>query len=138
MSNLRKIMQKLAEDQSVLHEDVVGARPGMTELLRQHLEAYQQRLEACSSAMLQYEWAWLEEHISSLELCLSQPEMLATAGGKSHVEHLIRESQLCQELLHDVMNNQGVEPARHPHAVVIGEHAWEVSQESIRRLWGMG
>jgi hypothetical protein len=87
--------------------------------------------------MLQYEWAWLAEHIASLELCLSQPEMLETAGGKIHVEQLLLESQHYHAVLDETMQTRGVEPARQPHAVATGEHAWEISQETIKRLWGV-
>ena len=40
--------------------------------------------------MLQYEWAWLEQHLATLELCGSRPEMLATAGGQARVKALVR------------------------------------------------
>ncbi len=137
MSNLRKIMQRLAEAQALVARTDEQAASGSTDLMQEHVDAYGDRLVPCTPPMLQYEWAWLEEHISCLELCLSQPEMLATAGGQSHVEQLLLESQRCQAVLLTLMRQRGVDPARHVHAVVSGEHAWDVSQESIRRLWGM-
>lgn len=130
-------MQKLAEDQLLdPRKDEKGAIRS-SDFMQEHVDAYGDRLVPCTPSMLQYEWAWLEEHISSLELCLSQPEMLATAGGQSHVEQLLQESQRCQAVLLTVMRQRGVDPALHVHAVIVGEHAWEISQESIRRLWGM-
>jgi hypothetical protein len=136
MSHLRKIMQKLAQNEPDLLR-AQAASSGSTDLMRQHMDAYEQRLATCTSPMLQYEWAWLEDHISSLELCLSQPEMLATAGGKHQVEEHLLESQRCQEALLTLMRKRGVDPSRHGHAVVIGEHAWEISQASIRGCWGI-
>ncbi|MEB3319274.1 MAG: hypothetical protein VKO39_14190 [Cyanobacteriota bacterium] len=139
MNHLRKIMQKLAQTDAKPERqpDLVKASAAFVDILRRHVEEYQQRLDDCSSAMLQYEWAWLIEHIADLELCLSQPEMLQTAGGKAHVEHLLLESQHFQAVLNETMQTRGVEPARQAHAVATGEHAWEISQEAIKRLWGI-
>lgn len=137
MSNLRRIMQELAEVQSNGKSSVERPSPASTELLRLHVEEYQQRLDQCTAAMLQYEWAWLEEHIADLELCLSQPEMQHTLGGKTHVEQLLLESHACQAALKTTMLAQNVEPTRHSQAVVCGEHAWEIRQDSIKRLWGI-
>jgi hypothetical protein len=137
MSQLRKIMQRLAQDQPAEGSISEAAASGSTDHLRKYLDAYKHRLAACTPAMLQYEWARLEEHISSLELCRSQPEMLATAGGKPHVEQLLLESLSCQKALQARMKERDVDPARHAHALVIGEPPWEIRQESIRRLWGM-
>ena len=137
MSHLRRIMQKLAQVQPDGKDLPHTPSAGWTQPWRLHVEDYQQRLQSCTAAMLQYEWAWLEEHIADLELGLSQPEMLATLGGKSHVEHMLLESRACLAVLKTQMLAQGVEPARHPQATVSGEHAWEIRQDSIRRLWGL-
>jgi hypothetical protein len=139
MNHLRKIMQKLAqaETQAEYQKDLGKMSAASADILRLHVEEYQQRVADCSTAMLQYEWAWLAEHIASLELCLSQPEMLETAGGRLHVAQLLLENQHFQAVLYETMQTRGVEPARQPHAVAPGEHAWEISQETIKRLWGV-
>ena len=139
MNHLRKIMQKLAqaETHAEYQRDLVKMSTASADILRLHVEEYQQRVAGCSTAMLQYEWAWLEEYIADLELCLSQPEMLETAGGRPHVEHLLQQSQQCQVALQTTMKARAVQPARHSHAVVMGEHAWDIRQETIKRLWGL-
>lgn len=137
MSHLRNIMQKLAQVQPDGKRSAQSPPAGDTELLRLHVGEYQQRLVHCSAAMLQYEWAWLEEHIADLELCLTQPEMLHILGGKTHVEQLLLESHSCQAILQTTMLTRGVEPARHPQAVVGGEHAWEIRQDSVKQMWGL-
>lgn len=137
MSHLRRIMQKLAQVQPDGMDFPQRPSAGWTEHSRLHVEDYQQRLESCTAAMLQYEWAWLVEHLADLELCLTQPEMQETLGGKTRVEQLMLESQACQAVLNTRMLAQGVEPAKHPLATVSGEHAWEIRQDFIKRLWGL-
>ena len=137
MNNLRRIMQKLAQVQPDGRSSSESQSAVSTELMRLHIKDYQERLDHCTAAMLQYEWAWLEEHIADLELCLSQPEMQQTLGGKSHVEQLLLESHAWQAALKSTMLSQGVEPSRRPQAVVGGEHAWEIRQDSIKRMWGL-
>ena len=130
-------MQKLAQVPPEFPRESELISETSTKIVRLHVAAYQERLDACTIPMLQYEWAWLEEYIVSLELCQRQPEMLETAGGKTHVDQLLQESQQCQAALQTTMNSRGVEPARHSHAVVMGEHAWEIRQETIKQLWGI-
>jgi hypothetical protein len=137
MSNLRKIMQKLAQAQPEFQNEAESPSVFSTTILDLHVAAYQEQLEVCTAPLLQYEWAWLEEYIADLELCLTQPEMLETAGGRPHVEHLLQESQQCQAALQTAMKARAVQPAPHPHAVVMGEHAWEIRQETVKRLWGL-
>jgi hypothetical protein len=137
MSRLREIMQKLGQAQLGLPSEPQPAVEGHGELLRLHVENYQRQLDACTAAMLQYEWVWLEEHIASLELCISSPEMLKAAGGKLHVEQLLLASQQCQSALQTTMESRAVQPSPHPHAVAAGEHAWEIRQETIKRMWGL-
>jgi hypothetical protein len=137
MSNLRKIMQKLAQAQPEFQNEAESHSVLSTSILDLHVAAYQEQLDVCTAPMLQYEWTWLEEYIAGLELCLSQPEMLETAGGRTHVEHLLQESQHCQAALQATMKTRAVQPAPHPHAVVMGEHAWEIRQETVKRLWGL-
>lgn len=137
MSNLRKIMQRLAQAQPEFPKESESPSDLSDSIWELHVAAYQERLDACTTPMLQYEWAWLEEYIADLELCLSQPEMLETAGGRPHVEHLLQQSQQCQVALQTTMKVRAVQPARHSHAVVMGEHAWDIRQETIKRLWGL-
>jgi len=137
MSNLRKIMQRLAQAQPEFPKESESPSDLSDSIWELHVAAYQERLDACTTPMLQYEWAWLEENIADLELCLSQPEMLETAGGRPHVEQLLQQSQQCQVALQTTMTARAVQPARHSHAVVMGEHAWDIRQETIKRLWGL-
>jgi len=65
MSTLREIMQRLAEAGSKKGK---GTSADFSELLKCHVDEYQSKLESCTPATLQYEWAWLNEHIQSLQL----------------------------------------------------------------------
>jgi hypothetical protein len=142
MSYLRQIMQRLQQRRSG------GSPPPPAsagsegsdgpEGLRRHLEQYRQRLEQCSDPMLQYEWAWLEEHLAVLELAAGNPEMQATAGGEQRIRGLLEESRRFQELLEAAFRQRGLSPASHRGSVVASEHAWELSQPAIRRQWGFG
>jgi hypothetical protein len=133
MSYLREIMQRLNARSAQRSE----TPPPEALLSGAHLEHYRQQLEQCCPAMVQYEWAWLEQHIEALELCGSQPEMLSTAGGAARVEALLAESQQCRELVVQRLDALAVEPGRHRHTVVPTEHAWELSHPEIRRQWGI-
>lgn len=134
MSYLRDIMQKLAEASAIRNENATQQGKGL-ELLKLHVDAYQTKLESCSKAMLQYEWAWWREHIETLELCLTQPDMHEGIGGKEHVERLLEESRACLSTLTDVMKARMVNPAGHSYLIHPSEHAWELSQETMRREW---
>lgn len=136
MSNLRKIMQRLARNQAEVPKPSHQSADAMDQRMRWHLEAYQQRIEACTPPMLQYEWMWLEDHLATLELCSREPEMLSAAGGTARVLELLLEHRQYQNALAAMMTVRGVEPARHSHPLVEGEHAWEVRQDTIKRLWG--
>jgi hypothetical protein len=132
MSYLRQIMQRL-HDRSAAEPP---AAPAESARIEQHLELYAARLEACSDAMLDYEAAWLEQHIETLELCGSQPLMLASAGGSQRVERLLQESQRFRRLLELCRRSRGLAPVGSRAAVVATEHAWELSDPSLRRAWG--
>lgn len=130
-------MQRLAQTQPEIHQaPTPSSGHPHGDRLRQQVEAYQRHLADCTPAMLQYEWAWLDQHIADLELCLSQPEMLVTAGGPAAVSQRLTESRQCQMALERTMCQRGVEPALHGHAVASGEHAWELREETIKQLWG--
>lgn len=136
MSELRKIMQRLAREQPDHSLPREEASTALAERLRAHVQEYEQKLEACTVGMLQYEWAWLEDYVANLELCLSQPQMLETVGGKLKVELLLLEAQRFQAVLQATMEAREIAPSRHPHAVTTSDHAWEVRQETIKNLWG--
>jgi hypothetical protein len=74
------------------------------------LASYRQRLRSCSKPMLDYEWTWLHQSLELDQPCLQAVE------------------EECQE--------RGLTPMRHPLAVAMGEHAWEVSNAAIRTSWG--
>ena len=142
MSYLREIMQRLnaarseaAAADAAPPEAAAAMPPGP--LQQAHLNDYGERLAGCSAAMLQYEWAWLEEHIEGLELCGRQPEMASTAGGAPHVQRLLAESRRFQQLLEGEMERRGVRPALHRHTLVPTEHSWEITNPAIRRQWGI-
>lgn len=134
MSTLRQIMQKLAEVSSKQAPAATRQAEG-GEVFKLHVDEYQTNLETCSKTMLQYEWAWWKEHIEALELSLILPEMHEQIGGKESVERLLAESRACQNALADAMNAKMVHPAGHSHQIHPSEHAWELSQESMRRDW---
>ncbi len=129
MSHLREIMQRLQA------RTPTPATPAP--VLEQHLSAYGEQLRGCSDPMLHYEWVWLEEHLEGLELCASQPEMCAAAGGAAHVAQLRQESECFLPLLRGEMERRGLAPPRHRHAVVPSEHAWELTHAGIRSAWGL-
>jgi hypothetical protein len=136
MNNLRRIMQKLAEGSTSKRESASPSPDESTKTLSLVVQNYATRLESCSEAMLQYEWAWLEEHIEDLKLSLCHPEMLKNLGGKNYVERLLVESKGCKHQLEKRMNLRKVQPASQIHTTVSGEHAWDVKQEQIRKAWG--
>jgi len=136
MSHLRTIMQKLAQGQVEGSDQPNAANAVNDELIRLCVADYQEALKVCTASMLQYEWAWLDDHIESLGLCLSQPEMLQAMGGMPHVERLLAESRQCQVALSLLMEGKNVEPARVLPTMPTSEHAWEISNEKVKRLWG--
>jgi hypothetical protein len=131
MSHLRDIMQRLAAAHT-------AATPGpvpQTSLPR--LETYRQRLDQCSEAMLLYEWAWLHQHLEDLELCAANSEMAQAAGGEHHVQQMGLQAEACQQALAEEFRGRGLQPERQAHSVASGEHAWEVSNDTLRRAWGL-
>ncbi|MEB3170946.1 MAG: hypothetical protein VKK43_06200 [Synechococcaceae cyanobacterium] len=135
MSYLRQIMQRLnARTAATTPGQAPAAAP--SPLLERHLADYDAQLAACSPAMLQYEWAWIEQHLDTLTLARSTPAMLAAAGGPAHLEALLEESRRFRTLLEQRFAAAGLTPAAHRHAVVATEHAWELSPPELRRQWG--
>jgi len=132
MSTLREIMQRLAEVDS---KRTKGNQADFSELLKCRVDEYQSKLETCTPAMLQYEWAWLNEHIQALELCLSQPKMSHELGGSVHVEKLLEESKQFQIVLEEMFHTRMIHPSDKHKPINPGEHAWEVSQQNLREIW---
>jgi hypothetical protein len=133
MSYLRQIMQRLHDRSTPMPTGERAEAPGR---LEEHLALYGSRLEGCSDAMLQYEAAWLEQHIETLELCGSQPTMLASAGGGERVEALLQESLRFRQLLEHCRRERGLDGTGVRAAVLASEHAWELSDPALRRAWG--
>jgi hypothetical protein len=133
MSYLRQIMQRLHDRSTSLPTAERGEAPGR---LEEHLALYGARLEACSDAMLQYEAAWLQQHIETLELCGRQPTMLASAGGAERVEALLQESLCFRQRLDLCRRQRGLPEDGVRAAVVASEHAWELSDPTLRQAWG--
>jgi hypothetical protein len=132
MSYLRQIMERLRE------RSTPQPRPERDDsgLLEEHLCLYATQLEDCSDAMLDYEAAWLEQHIETLELCAREPTMAAGAGGAQHVERLLEESRRFSRLLDQKRLARGLTERTVHAAVVASEHAWELSDPALRRAWG--
>jgi hypothetical protein len=134
MSYLREIMQRI----HARHEAPPQEQPTPDEArLTAHLADYRQRLLGCSPAMLQYEWAWLEEHLATLELTGSRPEMARAAGGPARVQALLEESRRFQELLDQQFQERGLSPSLHRATVISGEHSWELTRPEILTAWGI-
>jgi hypothetical protein len=130
MSHLREIMQKLGAGQPVDRELTLVPASN-------HLETYRLQLNQCSSAMLQYEWTWLQQHLEDLQLCASHAGMVKAAGGAQHVRQLIHQAEACAQALSQEFADRNLRPERQPHSVATGEHAWEVSNAAIRSCWGL-
>jgi hypothetical protein len=132
MSYLRQIMQRLRDRSDPPPRDDRGDAA----LLEEHLSLYGAQLQACSDAMLDYEEAWLEQHIDTLELCAREPAMQAGAGGAQRVERLLEESRRFRQLLNQSRRERGLGRRGVHAAVVASEHAWELSDPGLRRAWG--
>jgi hypothetical protein len=134
MSHLREIMQRLASRQSPAGAPGSGPAP-TTAHAPQVL--FQDELEQCTDAMLQYEWVWLERHREDLEQCRFNPTMLEAAGGSVHLELLIAQASRYASQLEELFSRRGLEPSRHTHTVAAAEHAWELSNPGLRAQWGI-
>lgn len=134
MSTLRKIMKRLAEGEHNKQNNPSSV--DFSEIVKCHVDEYQTKLESCTPAMLQYEWAWLKEHMEALELCLGQSTMCSELGGRLRVEMLLEESKQFQTILQEMFNKRMIHPSNQHRAVNPVEHAWEVSQKSLRDTWG--
>ncbi len=148
MSHLRDIMQKLSQRHAAAAAantaDAAdagnGAAPAVTPAgsaeVEKHRRDYRQRLRACTPAMLRYEWTWLQRHLEDLDLCSSTPEMLRVTGGRQHTELLLAEARAYRDELAAEFRERGEQPGGEQHSVLSGEHAWDVSNATIRAQWG--
>lgn len=140
MSHLRDIMQKLGQRHAAGGEaaaaPAVEITPANSADLDHHRRDYRQRLSTCTPAMLRYEWTWLHQHLEDLELCSTTPEMLRVTGGRQHIELLLGEAHAYRQELEDEFRQRNLVPAREPHSVMSGEHAWDVRNPAIRAQWG--
>ncbi|MFM7265046.1 MAG: hypothetical protein ACKOZW_05545 [Cyanobium sp.] len=130
MSHLRDIMQRLGARGSRPEAPAADAAAVVAD--------YERHLEACSPAMLHYEWSWLEQHLDTLDLSLRQPAMLATLGGEARAQALRHASRACQERLRQRLEALGEVPGDRHGPVLAGEHAWELSHGGVRCQWGIG
>ena len=135
MSHLREIMQKLAEAHSELPRGTMDETSSAH--LKDNLEEYRSKIGSCNTGMLQYEWAWLNEHIEALELCVCQPAMGREIGGHAHAEQLLAESKQQKSALEELFQQRRIHPAVHHHEIHPGEHAWDVRNEMTKKNWGM-
>jgi len=145
MSYLRQIMQRLNARAAATALSATSSPPAAggeasatapSPLLERHLADYDAHLAACSPAMLQYEWAWIEQHLDTLTLARTTPAMLEAAGGPAHLEVLLEESRRFRALLEKRIAAGGLIPASHRHTVLATEHAWELTHPDLRRQWG--
>lgn len=134
MSHLREIMQKLA----AVHPPGADspASPQLWASSNQQ-EDYRHQLEQCTAAMLHYEWTWLHQHREDLQHCSANQAMAQAAGGSQHVQRLISQTDACLQLLTGECERRGLQPERQAHSVASGEHAWQVSNGTIRQQWGL-
>lgn len=137
MSTLRDIMEQLSRERS--GTDSTGHsredHGNLAEQIKYKVDAYQQKLEGCTPAMLQYEWAWLRQHIESLEFSVSNSSMCDEIGGRLCGEALLEESRQLAIVLDEEFKKRMLHPKNYSRPVEAGEHAWELSLESIRKEW---
>jgi hypothetical protein len=139
MSTLRDIMEQLARKRSGTNTTGhTREDPGnLAEQIKYKVDAYQAKLEECTPSMLQYEWAWLQQHIESLEHCVNNSSMCEEIGGQVRAEALLEESRQSAIVLDEEFKKRMLHPKNYSRPVEAGEHAWELSLESIRKEWGL-
>lgn len=141
MSYLREIMNRLRErseaSESGHEPPAVPYSPLSQRVLEEHLQTYRERLQACSDAMLPYEWAWLEDHLATLELSSGQEAMQKVLGGPQRVADLLRETHCFQAEVRGELSRRGLEPGNRTAPLAAQEHAWELSNPAIRLEWGI-
>ena len=141
MSYLREIMNRLRErsgaSESGPEPPAVPYSPLSERVLEEHLRTYRERLQACSDAMLPYEWAWLEDHLATLQLSSGQEAMQKVLGGPQRVADLLRETHCFQAEVRGELSRRGLEHGNRTAPLAAQEHAWELSNPAIRLEWGI-
>lgn len=141
MSYLREIMHRLRErsgaSESGREPAAVAYSPLSERVLEEHLHSYRQCLQSCSDAMLPYEWAWLEDHLATLQLSSGQGSMQKVLGGPQRVADLLRETRCFQAEVRGELERRGLEHGNRTAPLAAQEHAWELSNPAIRLEWGI-
>lgn len=141
MSYLREIMVRLRErsgaGESGHTPPTVPYTPLSERVLEGHLQSYREHLRACSDAMLRYEWAWLADHLATLQLSSGQGAMQKVLGGPQRVTDLLGETRSFQAELRQELDRRDLEPGNRTAPVAAQEHAWELSNQAIRLEWGI-
>jgi len=118
-----------------------------------HASWYRDNLADCSEAMLQYEWAWINQRIDALDRQRTQESSpLSLVADSSHAksdepdppaplhgslaEHLA-ESQLFLNLLLREFAVRGMRPSTPKAAVIPSEEAWEITSKLVKEEWGI-
>lgn len=139
MSTLRDIMKKLANKKyGISSSDQIRYNTrDIAEQLKYKVDAYQENLEKCTPAMLQYEWTRLRQHIETLTLCISNSSMCDEIGGQTSAEVQLEESRQFAVVLEDEFKKRMLHPHHYTRPVEAAKHAWELSLESTRKEWGL-
>jgi len=107
------------------------------EAMNCHASCYRENLRSSSDAMLQYEWAWLEEHVQALRRSHLQPELIRSLGGEANVKILISECVLFQLILQAEFGRRHLAPLGSAAAIVPTEEAWEITSLKVKQDWGI-
>ena len=134
MSELREIMRRL-NTKATRQPD--QERPVDLQLLGVRSEQYLRELQRCTDAMLQYEWAWLEEHVQALRRSQLQPELMVSLGGEDNVKILISECVLFQLILQEEFGRRHLTPRGTTAPIVPSEEAWEITSLKVKQDWGI-
>jgi len=107
------------------------------EAMNTHAACYRENLRGCNDAMLQYEWAWLEEHVQALRRNQLQPELMVSLGGEDNVKILISECVLFQLILQEEFGRRRLTPRGTSAPIVPSEEAWEITSLKVKQDWGI-
>jgi hypothetical protein len=107
------------------------------EAMNCHASCYRDNLHHCNDAMLQYEWAWLEEHVQALRRSQLQPEVMTSLGGVENVKILISECVLFQLILQEEFGRRHLSPLGSHASIVPSEEAWEITSLKVKQDWGI-
>jgi hypothetical protein len=107
------------------------------EAMNCHASCYRENLHSCTDAMLQYEWAWLDEHVQALRRSQLQPEVMTSLGGEENVKILISECVLFQLILQEAFGRRHLSPLGSHAPIVPSEEAWEITSLKVKQDWGI-